>query len=58
MIGEYDLILRGLSYEQAREIADNAYGGTMVWHNGKAYPFDNDNPVEILKREQTPNGQS
>lgn len=55
MIGEYDLILRGLSYEQAREIADNAYGGTMVWHNGKAYPFDNDNPVEILKREQTPN---
>ena len=50
-IGEYDLILRGLSYQQARDIADAAYGGEMVWHEGKAYPFDSENPVEILKRE-------
>lgn len=57
MIGEYDLILRGLSLEQARTIANEAYGGTMVWHKGKAYPFDNDNPVEILKREEPQLGE-
>lgn len=43
------LIVRGLTYEQAREAAEFATGGcSLMWHGGKAWPFHDRGPCDIL----------
>jgi hypothetical protein len=48
------LILRGLSYKEAREIADNAFGGSLMWHGGKAWPHSVGGPCEVLPLSSDP----
>lgn len=49
--GEWTLIVRGISHELARELAERVGGGSMMWHGGIAYPFsDSTLPCEITRR--------
>ncbi len=47
--GEYFLILPQLTRERAKEIADEAYSGSLMWHENKAYPYDNECAAIITK---------
>lgn len=46
------MILRGISEELAKDIAEDAAGRSLVWSNGRAYPLDVDKPWEIMNQQQ------
>lgn len=52
--GKHTLVITGISYDRAKELAEEFAGGEMMWvgveNKSVAYPIENKYPTEIIRK--------